>query len=316
MQENVSLQPYNTFGIEARARRLLAVSSVKALKEALKQEQPTLILGGGSNILLTNDVEGLVLKNEILGIEILEENDKEALVRFGAGENWHQAVLWTLEQGLGGIENAYGVELQQIFVELEAVYVKSGRRKVFQLKDCQFGYRDSVFKRRLKGKVFITSVTLRLTKQHKLNLRYGAIKTTLAEMGIEKPTIKEVSNAVIQIRQSKLPDPAELGNSGSFFKNPEIPVAQFKQLQQQFPNIVFYELPDNQVKVPAGWLIEQCGWKGKRVGNTGAHKRQSLVLVNYGGATGEEVRGLALEIKKSVQEKFGISLQSEVNIIE
>lgn len=333
MQKNISLQPYNTFGIDANAQRFQAITSVEELKETLKLEQPSLILGSGSNILLTNDVKGLVLKNEIFGIEIISENKREAIVRFGAGENWHQAVCWALDQNLGGIENlslipgtigaapiqnigAYGVELQQVFVELEAVYLKSGRRKIFKGEDCKFGYRDSVFKRRLKGKVFITSVTLRLTKQHTLNLKYGAINTTLKENGIQKPDIRDVSKAVIQIRQSKLPDPAKLGNSGSFFKNPEISVKQFKALQHKFPAIVFYELPDNKVKVPAGWLIEQCGWKGKKVGNTGAHSRQSLVLVNYGGATGKEVWELALQIKNSVLEKFGILLTAEVNIIQ
>lgn len=332
MQENVSLQPYNTFGIDASAEQFKPITNLQELKQTLKQQQPALILGGGSNMLLTGNVKGLVLKNEILGIDILKETSKEAIVKVGAGENWHEFVLWTIQQNLGGIENlslipgtmgaapiqnigAYGVELQQVFVELEAVYLKSGRRRIFQLEDCQFGYRDSVFKRRLKGKVFITSVTLRLTKKHTLNLKYGAIQQTLADMGVSTPTIKDISKAVIQIRQSKLPDPAELGNSGSFFKNPELPAKQFSELQQRFPEIVFYELPNNQVKVPAGWLIEQCGWKGKRVGNTGAHSKQSLVLVNYGGATGEEVWNLAMEIKASVAKKFGISLTPEVNII-
>ncbi len=333
MQENVSLQSYNTFGIKAHAKRFKAITNVTQLKQTLKQEEPALILGGGSNILLSNDVQGLVMKNEIMGIEIIEENEQEAIVRFGAGENWHKSVLWALKQGLGGIENlslipgtlgaapiqnigAYGVELQQVFVELEAVYLKSGRRKIFRKEDCQFGYRESVFKKRLKGKVFITSVTLRLTKLHKLNLSYGAIGTTLETMGITEPTIKDVSNVVIQIRQSKLPDPAELGNSGSFFKNPEISLKQFNTLKKRFPDIVFYKLPNNKVKVPAGWLIEQCGWKGKRVGNTGAHSQQSLVLVNYGGATGKEVWQLALKIKRSVNEKFGIMLTPEVNVIK
>jgi len=330
MQENVSLQPHNTFGIQAHAQRFKAVTSVKELKQLLKQEQPTFILGGGSNILLTGDVSGLVLKNEIRGINILKENKEEAIVQFGGGEDWHQSVLWALDHGLGGIENlslipgtigaapiqnigAYGVELQHVFVSLEAVYLKSGRSRVFHLSDCQFGYRDSIFKRRLKGKVFITSVTLRLTKKHRLRMSYGAIQKTLE--GVAHPTIQDVSKAIIEIRQSKLPDPAELGNSGSFFKNPEIPVQQFNALQQQFPDIVFYELPNNQIKVPAGWLIEQCGWKGKRVGNTGAHSKQSLVLVNYGGATGQEVWNLAMDIKASVFNKFGISIHPEVNIV-
>lgn len=332
MLQNISLKPYNTFGIEATAERFIAVNNLPQLRSVLRTEQPALVLGGGSNMLLTQNVKGLVIKNEFEGIEIIEETNDFAIVKFGAGENWHQAVLWAIENGLGGIENlslipgtigaapiqnigAYGVELQHVFVELQAVYLKSGRLKTFQKKDCKFGYRDSVFKRRLKGKCFIISVTLKLSKKHQINLNYGAIKTTLEEASIITPTIKNVSDAVIKIRSSKLPDPAELGNSGSFFKNPEISEQQFQQLLPTFPEMVHYRLSPTKVKIPAGWLIEQCGWKGKRVGNTGAHAKQSLVLVNYGNANGQEVKELAFKIQDSVKQKFGILLSPEVNII-
>ncbi len=333
MEQNISLQSYNTFGIDVHAARFATVHSLKQLRAILRKEQPALILGGGSNLLLTKNVEGLVLKNDFRGIERLKETKDSAIVRFGAGENWHEIVLWAIENGLGGIENlslipgtvgaapiqnigAYGVELCDVFVELEAIYLKSGRKRVFHLEECKFGYRDSVFKRRLKGKVFITSVSLKLTKKHQPQLSYGAIGKVLEEQSIKKPTIKDVSDAVIQIRSSKLPDPKVLGNSGSFFKNPEISAAKFKVLTSKFPEAVHYPLPDGRFKIPAGWLIEQCGWKGKRVGNTGAHKNQALVLVNYDGkATGKEVFDLAMSIQASVQSKFDILLTPEVNVI-
>jgi UDP-N-acetylmuramate dehydrogenase len=295
--------------------------------------QPIPILCGGSNLLLTKDFDGLILKNEIKGIKIVEEKENEVLVKVGGGENWHQFVLWAIAQNYGGIENlslipgtigaapiqnigAYGVELKDVFEKLEAVNLTSKRKKTFQKSDCAFGYRESVFKKALKGKYFITAVYLKLSKnKHQLNTNYGAIKAVLEKESIAQPTIKAISDAVIAIRSSKLPDPAVLGNSGSFFKNPEISLHQFKQLQQTFPNIVFYELPNEMIKVPAGWLIEQCGWKGKKVGNTGAHAQQALVLVNYGDATGAEVKRLAYQIIDSVEDKFGIRLHPEVNIM-
>lgn len=332
--KNYSLKSYNTFGLDVKATNLLKIQSVASLKEAIKLPyQPIFILGGGSNMLLTKNIEGLVIKNEIKGITIVKETKKHVTICIGGGENWHQLVLWAIRNDYGGIENlslipgtvgaapiqnigAYGVELKDVFEKLEAINLKTKRKKTFDNKDCKFGYRDSVFKKDLKGKYLITKVFLKLTKiNHQLNTNYGAITNTLAENGITQPTIKNISDAVIAVRSSKLPDPAELGNSGSFFKNPEISQTHFNKLQKQFPNIVFYELPNDKVKVPAGWLIEQCGWKGKRIGNTGAHAKQALVLVNYGDATGVEVKELAYKIIDSVKEKFEIQLTPEVNII-
>lgn len=332
--KNYSLKAYNTFGLDTRAANLLKVQSVADLKEGLKLSYDSVfILGGGSNMLLTKDIEGLVIKNEIKGIEVIEETEDKVIISIGGGENWHQLVLWAIRNNYGAIENlslipgtvgaapiqnigAYGVELKDVFVKLEAINLSTLRKKTFSKKACQFGYRDSVFKRMLKGQYFITKVFLQLTKEHhQLNMNYGAIKSQLVEKGIESPTIKDISDTVIAIRSSKLPDPAELGNSGSFFKNPEISRTHFEQLQQQFPDIVYYDLPNGKVKVPAGWLIEQDGWKGKKIGNTGAHAKQALVLVNYGNATGEEVQQLAFDIIASVKRKFGIELTAEVNII-
>ena len=332
--KNKSLQSYNTFGLEVKAENLIKVDSEEALQEAFYLSyRPIFLLGGGSNILLTQDIKGLVLKNEIKGITVVQKKKNTVTIAVGGGENWHELVLWCLRKNYGGIENlslipgtvgaapiqnigAYGVELKDVFEKLEAIELKTGKQKIFTNKDCQFGYRESIFKKTLKGKFFLTKIYLTLTrKNHTLHLNYGAIKNQLAANQIEQPTIQDISTAIIQIRSSKLPDPAVLGNSGSFFKNPEIPRSQFEGLKKQFPNIVFYDLPNGQVKVPAGWLIEQCGWKGKRVGNTGAYAKQALVLVNYGGATGQEVKQLAGQIVDSVQEKFGIELLAEVNVI-
>ncbi|MEM1122622.1 MAG: UDP-N-acetylmuramate dehydrogenase [Bacteroidota bacterium] len=332
--KNYSLQACNTFGLAVQAENLVKIRSVAALKQAIKLSyQPLFILGGGSNMLLTKNVEGLVLKNEIKEKTVVEADDTKVIIRVGGGENWHELVLWAIQNNYGGLENlalipgtvgaapiqnigAYGVELKDIFVRLEATNLTTGRKKTFTKKACQFGYRESIFKKALKGQYFITKIYLKLSKTaHQINTGYGAIQTSLANEGITSPTIKNISDAVIAIRSSKLPDPAKLGNAGSFFKNPTIPAAQFEELRKSFPNIVFYEMPDNKVKIPAGWLIEQAGWKGKKVGNTGAHAKQALVLVNYGNATGNEVRALAFQIIASVKEKFGIKLSPEVNII-
>ncbi len=332
LKKNHSLKKFNTFGIAAKAENFYSVQSESDFLDALKSAiRPLFILGGGSNLLLTKDVKGLVIKNEIKGIKIERQFKHCVHISAGAGENWHELVLWCINKKLGGIENlslipgtvgaapiqnigAYGVELKEVFVKLEAIEIASGKKKIFWKKDCQFGYRESVFKQKEKGNYFITKVFLRLNKKHNLNISYGAIKNTLKEQGIKKPSIKTISQAVIQIRSSKLPDPAKIGNSGSFFKNPEISKSQFKKLQKQFPNIVFYDLPNGKVKVPAGWLIEQDGWKGKRVGHTGAHKNQALVLVNYGKATGQEILQHAKRIIDSVNKKFGIKLKAEVNV--
>lgn len=334
--QNHSLKPYNTFGLEAIARYFVEVTTVAQLQEVLQQEElkglPRFILGGGSNILLTKDFEGLVIKNSIKGIELLKEDEKHVWLKVGSGEVWHELVLHTINQGWGGMENlslipgqvgaapmqnigAYGVELEATFEQLEAVDMQTATVRTFTKEECHFGYRESVFKTTLKGQYCIVSVKFRLSRQPGLNISYGDIKRILDDMQIWEPTVKDVSAAVIKIRQSKLPDPKVLGNSGSFFKNPEIPKEQFDALQQYFPLIPNYPAPNGLVKVPAGWLIEHAGWKGKRVGNTGSHAQQALVLVNYGGATGQEIYQLALDIQASVRDKFGITIVPEVNVV-
>ncbi|MGK0364716.1 MAG: UDP-N-acetylmuramate dehydrogenase [Saprospiraceae bacterium] len=334
MNKKNSLKQYNTFGLAANAREIYSVRSISRLRKKLKDNNlAVFILGGGSNILLTQDVEGLVLKNELRGKSIVSQDAEGVKVAVRSGENWHQFVLWSLENNLAGIENlslipgtlgaapiqnigAYGVELKDIFEGLEAMNLETGEIRFFKKEECHFGYRDSIFKRELKGKYFITKIFLRLqdASKAKVSVEYGAIRQILEEKKIDNPTVKDVSNAVIEIRQSKLPDPKKLGNSGSFFKNPVISKTHFLSVQQNFPEIVFYDLPDGTVKIPAGWLIERAGWKGKRVGNTGSHARQALVLVNYGGATGAEIKALSDEIIASVKGKYGIELEREVNI--
>lgn len=334
--QNQSIKAYNTFGLEAYAKFFVAVSTVDELKDVLQQPElkdlPRFILGGGSNILLTKNFDGLVIKNSIKGIEQLQEDDKHVWLKVGSGEVWHELVLHTINQGWGGMENlslipgqvgaapmqnigAYGVELEASFESLEAVDMQTAEVRSFNKDECNFGYRESVFKTSLKGQYCIVSVTFKLNKKPALNISYGDIKRTLDDMQVWEPTVKDVSAAVIKIRQSKLPDPKVLGNSGSFFKNPEIPKEQFEALQQYFPLIPSYPTPSGLVKVPAGWLIEQAGWKGKRIGNTGSHAQQALVLVNYGGATGQEIYQLALDIQASVKEKFGITIVPEVNVV-
>jgi len=326
------LKKLNTFGIAAEAELFVAVCSLEELREALgRNVSPVHILGGGSNVLLRGNLTGLVIKNEIGGIEVVEESPDSALVAVGGGVNWHELVCWAIGQNLGGIENlslipgcagaapiqnigAYGVELKDVFHHLEAVGLTTGEVRIFDHEECRFGYRDSVFKNELKGKYCISKIFLRLSKIHQLNTSYGDIQRVLAERGIESPTIRDVGEAVTHIRQSKIPDPAEIGNAGSFFKNPEIGPAQFQQLKAAFPGMVHYGLPDGMVKIPAGWLIEQAGWKGKRFGDAGCHAKQALVLVNYGTASGAEILDLSKKIQASVEEKFGILLTPEVNI--
>jgi len=336
IQENLSLKPYNTFGIDARARYFGMFGSVEQLQSFLtinhKPKTKSLILGGGSNILFTKDFDGLILKNEIKGIEKIKEDKESVYIRVGAGENWHGFVLHCIENGWAGIENlslipgnvgaspmqnigAYGVEISSVFQELKAFHLEERTNYTFSQKDCEFGYRDSVFKGRYKDQFVILSVTYRLSKQPVFNTSYGAIQEELEKMGVTNLSIRAVSDAVIRIRSSKLPDPAVIGNAGSFFKNPTIPSEQFQSLRSKFENIVGYENPDGTVKLAAGWLIEQCGWKGFRRGDAGCHEKQALVLVNYGNASGGEVYALAEEIHESVKEKFGISLETEVNII-
>ena len=342
LEENVSLRPYNTFGLDVQARYFARFASADALRELLQlpqvQAADKLILGGGSNLLFTQDFGGVVLKNEIRGLEILSEDGdtNTALVRAGAGESWHGMVEYALDQDLSGIENlslipgtvgaaplqnigAYGAELRDTFDHLEAIEISTGALRVFATDACGFGYRESVFKNALKNQFVVTAVVLRLHRQARPNVRYGAITDTLAELGIMgEPTALDVSRAVVHIRRSKLPDPAQIGNAGSFFKNPEISQARFDHLRSQYPDLPGYPVPGG-VKVPAGWLIEQAGWKGLRrgpgAGTHGVHDRQALVLVNHGGATGSELRALAEEIIAAVRQQFTVELHPEVNIL-
>ncbi|GAB1309696.1 UDP-N-acetylmuramate dehydrogenase [Urechidicola sp. KH5] len=331
--QNVSLKPYNTFGIDVKTSKFLNVESIKELQEFLSLKEPFFLLGGGSNMLLTKDINSTTLHINLKGIEVLSETDSHVKVKAQAGENWHEFVLWCIAQNYGGIENlslipgnvgtspiqnigAYGVELKDVFYKLKAIEISTGKRKIFDKEECNFGYRDSIFKNELKGEYIITSVIFNLTKsKHTLNISYGAIQSELSKNHIEQPSIKDVSNAVIAIRQSKLPDPKEIGNSGSFFKNPVIPMNLFENIQKIYPTVPSYPISDSQIKVPAGWLIEQCGFKGKRFGDAGIHTNQALVLVNYGNASGKDIYNVAIKIQESVKQKFGIDLEMEVNII-
>ncbi|MCK0191364.1 UDP-N-acetylmuramate dehydrogenase [Arenibacter sp. F20364] len=336
IQQDISLKKYNTFGIDAKAKFFCEINSIDALKKALALKgYPNLfVLGGGSNMLITKDLENLVLHINLKGIEVVSENNDEVVIKVNAGENWHNMVLWTLDHNYGGLENlslipgntgtapiqnigAYGVELKDTFVSCEAMEIGTQKLKTFTKEECQFGYRDSYFKNEGLGKYIITSVSFKLTKRkHTLHVGYGAIVSELQNSGITEPSIGDVSNAVISIRKSKLPDPKELGNSGSFFKNPVVNRQQFENFTKLYPNAPYYKISENEFKIPAGWLIEQCGFKGKRFGDAGVHKNQALVLVNYGNATGAEIIELAEKIMESVAQRFGISIVPEVNIIK
>lgn len=332
---NFSLKNYNTFGIEAKAKEFVTVHSTDELIEIL-QQYPTskkFILGGGSNMLLTQDIDALVIHLDLKGKKVIDENEDFVWVESQAGENWHEFVLWTIDQNFGGLENlslipgnvgttpiqnigAYGVEIKDTFVLCEAIHIETQELLVFTNEKCKFGYRDSIFKNEIKDEFIITSVVFKLTKHnHKLNTSYGAIEAELEKQHIKNPSLKDVSNAVITIRQSKLPNPKELGNSGSFFKNPVILKSDFEKIQQKFPDIPHYVVSETEVKVPAGWLIEQAGFKGKRFGDAGIHKNQALVLVNYGNATGQEILEVSKNIQRTIFETYGISIEAEVNII-
>ncbi len=336
IQQDVSLKSYNTFGIDVKAAFMAEFINpqelISLINNSTYSNLSKLVLGGGSNILFTKNFEGLVLKNNIPGIEIIEDRGEDVLVKAGAGVKWHSLVTWCIDKGLGGIENlslipgntgaapiqnigAYGVEIKDTFHQLEAVDITTGTASSYNRRQCEFGYRDSIFKKALKGKVVITSVTFALTRNPVLKLSYGAIEQQLKSMGIAIPDVKAVSDAVCAIRRSKLPDPVQIGNAGSFFKNPEISEIEIEALRKLYPGIVSFPLPGGNVKVAAGWLIEQCGWKGKVIGNTGSHKDQALVLVNYGNASGNEIWDLALTIQKSVREKFGVLIEPEVNVM-
>jgi len=335
IQTRFPLKSYNTFGISAYAKEFVAVHNVNELTRVLQENagKKLFILGGGSNMLLTQDIDALVIHTDLKGIEVVWQDDEKVHIKAMAGENWHEFVLYCIEQGYGGIENlslipgnvgttpiqnigAYGTEIKDTMVSCEAVDIATQELVTFTNKDCEFAYRESIFKGRLKDKYIITSVTFGLTKtSHVINTSYGDIAAELTKHNIVAPTLKEVSNAITTIRKSKLPDPKELGNSGSFFKNPIITIAQFERTYLLHPTMPHYTLDDTYVKVPAGWLIEQCGFKGKRFGDAGVHAKQALVLVNYGNATGQELLDLSKNIQKTVFETFGIHIEAEVNII-
>ncbi len=331
---HASLKPYNTFGFDVIADELIEFNSEEELISILEKTNSShkLILGGGSNVCLTKNIDGLVLLNKIQGVEITHKNEDQVTIAFGAGENWHEMVLWTLDNGFGGLENlslipgnigtapmqnigAYGVEIKDVFESLEAIDVKSLQKRTFSNDECQFGYRESVFKNIYKDQFIITKVSFNLSaRNHKIKADYGDIQKVLEERGITKPTIKDISNAVISIRQSKLPDPKEIGNSGSFFKNPVISKVEFEEVKKNHPNVVAYPFGE-EIKVSAGWLIDRAGWKGYREGNVGVHGKQALVLVHYGNGKGREIIDLAQKIIQDIKDKYNITLVPEVNIL-
>jgi UDP-N-acetylmuramate dehydrogenase len=334
--QNFSLKKYNSFAINALAEYFATFASVSELEEILSDSgtdsKSPLILGGGSNVLFTRDINGLVLKNEYRGMEVVGEDAGHVYLKAGAGENWHRFVLYCIDKNLAGVENlslipgnigaapmqnigAYGVELKDVFHELEAFHLTEKKLIRFGLEDCSFGYRESIFKTKFKNQFVILTVTFKLSKKPVFNTSYGAIEQELANMGVKDLSIQAISQAVINIRQSKLPDPAVIGNAGSFFKNPEISLCRFEELKKQFPAIVGYALENGNIKLAAGWLIEQCGWKGYREGDAGCHARQALVLVNYGNASGTEIFNLSAKILQSVSDKFGVVLEREVNVV-
>lgn len=336
IQQNISLKQYNTFGIDVNAKEFVSVDTLEELQILCQafnlNERKLLIMGGGSNLLLTDHFNGMVIHVNLKGIQVIHENDEHVWIKSMAGEVWHKFVLWCVERNFAGLENlslipgyvgaapmqnigAYGVELKHTFDSLEAVEIATGEIKKFTNDECKFGYRESIFKHEAKGKYIIASVTFKLNKKPQFNTTYGAIQQTLEKMQVNELSIKAISDAVIAIRSSKLPDPKVLGNAGSFFKNPEIDVQQYEQLKANFPELVAYPAGKDKVKLAAGWLIEQCGWKGKVVGHTGSHKDQALVLVNYGNATGQEILDLAQQIQISVKEKFSVDIVPEVNVV-
>ncbi|AYD47003.1 UDP-N-acetylmuramate dehydrogenase [Arachidicoccus soli] len=331
--ENISLKPYNTFGINVSANQFAEFNSLESLKKLLKNEEKHLIIGGGSNILFTKNFDGIVLKNGLKGIHLLREDDDFIYIQAAGGEQWHQFVLYCVERNYSGVENlslipgcvgaapmqnigAYGIELKDVFYQLEALHIPSSAICTFNKEECKFGYRESVFKKEFKNQYVILNVTFRLKRLPDFHIEYGAIKAELEKMKISNLSIQAISQAVINIRESKLPNPKEIGNAGSFFKNPTISETSFVSLKDKFPQIVAYDLPDTkQKKIAAGWLIEQCGWKGFKQDNYGVHAKQALVLVNYGDANGADILKLSEQIIESVNEKFSIHLEREVNIV-
>ena len=336
IKQNISLKPYNTFGIEVYAKRFVSITSLADLQQLLTIEKEFFILSGGSNLLLTKDIEVLVIHLNTKGIAVVSQHTQQkndVFIKVQAGENWHQFVLWCIAHNYGGVENlslipgnvgttpiqnigAYGVEVKDCIYNVECLEISTNTTTVFTNTDCDFGYRNSIFKNNAKGNYIITSVTFKLSKNnHTLHSSYGAIQSELEKNKIEKPSIADISKAVIAIRQRKLPDPKEIGNSGSFFKNPVISSTDFKKFFKKYPEAPHYMVSNDEVKIPAGWLVEQCGFKGKRFGDAGVHKNQALVLVNYGKASGSEIFELSKKIQRAVFEKFDIQLEAEVNII-
>jgi UDP-N-acetylmuramate dehydrogenase len=332
---NYALKKYHTFGTDVYASYFTEINTLSEFKELQQSDvyknNPLLILGGGSNLLFTGNFSGLVVKNNLRGIEVVKQDDSYVYVKAAAGENWHKFVLWCVIHNYGGVENlslipgcvgaspmqnigAYGVEIKDVCHEVNAVDINTGEEKTFNKSDCKFGYRESVFKHAYKNKYLITAVVFKLNKKPILNTSYGAIEQELKAMGVIQPSIKEISDAVINIRSSKLPDPAKIGNAGSFFKNPEVSKQKQDELKEKFPHLVAYALESGTYKLAAGWLIEQCGFKGKRFGDAGVHVNQALVLVNYGHASGKEIYNLSQQILDAVQEKFDVVLEREVNI--
>ncbi len=336
VKENISLKPFNTFGIEASGTYFVEINSEQDFLELLKTEvyknNSRLIIGGGSNILFTKDFNGLIIKNNLKGIELVNETPDEVIVKAAAGENWHEFVLWCIKNNYCGLENlslipgcvgaspmqnigAYGVEIKDVFYELEAIDTNTSEKKIFKKDDCAFGYRESVFKTKYKNQFLITSVSFKLSKHQNLNTSYGAINAELEARGIKSPTVQDVSNAVIAIRQSKLPDPKVTGNAGSFFKNPEISKEKYESVKKDFEELVSYPLPNGNYKLAAGWLIEQCGLKGVEQNGAAVHTKQALVLVNKANCTGKAVFELSDYVLRKVFDKFGVTLEREVNII-
>lgn len=333
--QNISLKPFNSFGIEAIAAYYSRIDTEVALEELLQEpilrNQKILVLGGGSNMLFTKDINGLVVHNQIRGIHIIHETNDTIYLKVMAGEPWHELVQYCVAKNWGGIENlslipgntgaapiqnigAYGVEIKDVVQEVEAIQLADRKKINLSNKDCAFGYRDSIFKHELKHSCIITAVTVRLTKNPTFNTSYGAINAELEKMKVSTLSVSAISQAVINIRSSKLPNPSIIGNAGSFFKNPIIANTQYQELLQDFPTMPSYPSGEN-VKIPAGWLIEQCGWKGYRKGDAGCYDKQALVLVNYGNASGTDIYELSTAIIQSVQTKFGIYLEREVNIL-
>ena len=331
---NLSLKPYNTFGIDVKAKQFIDVESLEELKHVLKRfyTEEIFVLGGGSNMLLTKDVEQTVIHINNKGKQVIKTEQNAVIIDVEAGENWHDLVTWSVNKNYGGLENlslipgnvgtspvqnigAYGVELKDVFVSCEAIHRQTLETKVFTKEDCKFDYRQSVFKNELKNQYIITKVRFKLTtNNHVIKTDYGAIKNELEKQNISNPEPKDIAQAVIHIRQSKLPDPKVLGNSGSFFKNPIVNTSKFEELKNKYPEMPSYKIDDNHIKIPAGWLIEQCGLKGFRDQDAGVHEKQALVLVNYGNASGKDVLKLSKKIQNDVQQKFKIDLEAEVNV--